>query len=36
VLFFDNPPREHLEGLGEIGTPTVSDLFVAMIEGGAA
>ena len=36
VLFFDNPPRQHLEGLGEIGTPTVSDLFVAMIEGGAA
>ena len=36
VLFFDNPPRQHLEGLGEIGTPTVSDLFVEMIEGGAA
>jgi ABC-2 type transport system ATP-binding protein len=36
VLFFDNAPREQLEALGEVGTPTVSDLFVAMIEGGAA
>ena len=35
VLFFDKPPLEQLEALGEIGTPTVSDLFVAMIEGGA-
>jgi len=36
VLLFENPPREQLEALGELGTPTVSDLFVAMIEGGAA
>lgn len=34
VLFFDNPPREHLAPLGELGTPSVADLFVAMIEGG--
>jgi ABC-2 type transport system ATP-binding protein len=36
VLYFDNPPREQLEGLGELGTPTVADLFVAMIEGSMA
>lgn len=36
VLFFDNPPREKLEALGEVGTPTVADLFVALIEGGRA
>jgi ABC-2 type transport system ATP-binding protein len=36
VLFFDNPPREQLEALGEVGTPTVADLFVALIEGGKA
>jgi ABC-2 type transport system ATP-binding protein len=35
VLFFENVPREQLEALGEVGTPSVSDLFVALIEGGA-
>jgi ABC-2 type transport system ATP-binding protein len=35
VLLFENPPREQLQALGELGTPTVADLFVAMIEGGA-
>jgi ABC-2 type transport system ATP-binding protein len=36
VLIFENPPREHLAPLGELGTPTIADLFVALIEGRAA
>jgi len=36
VLLFKDAPRAQLEALGEVGTPTVSDLFVAMVEGGAA
>lgn len=36
VLFYDNAPRAELEALGEVGTPSVADLFVAMIEGGRA
>jgi ABC-2 type transport system ATP-binding protein len=35
VLLFENPPREQLEPLGELGIPTVADLFVALIEGSA-
>jgi ABC-2 type transport system ATP-binding protein len=35
VLLFENPPREQLEPLGDLGIPTVADLFVALIEGGA-
>jgi ABC-2 type transport system ATP-binding protein len=34
VLLFENTPREQLAALGELGTPTVADLFVALIEGG--
>ncbi len=36
VLFYRDVPREKLEPLGDVGSPTVADLFVAMIEGGAA
>ncbi|MFO1503720.1 MAG: ABC transporter ATP-binding protein [Steroidobacteraceae bacterium] len=36
ALFFKDAPREQLQALGEVGTPSVADLFVAMIEGGAA
>jgi ABC-2 type transport system ATP-binding protein len=36
VMFFKDAPRAQLEALGEIGTPSVADLFVAMIEGGVA
>ena len=32
VLLFDGISREHLEGLGEIRIPSVSDLFVAKIK----
>jgi ABC-2 type transport system ATP-binding protein len=29
ALFFEGVPREQLETLGEVGTPTIADLFVA-------
>jgi ABC-2 type transport system ATP-binding protein len=37
VMVYDGVPRESLEGLGTISTPTLSDLFVALMqrEGGA-
>jgi ABC-2 type transport system ATP-binding protein len=37
VMVYDSVPRESLEGLGTISTPTLSDLFVALMqrEGGA-
>jgi ABC-2 type transport system ATP-binding protein len=31
VLYFDGADREKLEGLGEVGAPSVSDLFVAKL-----
>ncbi len=30
VFFYENTPREQLAPLGEVGTPTIADLFVAM------
>ena len=33
VMLFEGVDREHLEGLGEIRTPSVADLFVAKIKG---
>ena len=36
ALFYKDAPREQLAALGEVGTPAVADLFVAMVEGGAA
>ena len=36
ILLFDNVSREQLEGLGEISTPSVADLFVAMMKGGVS
>jgi ABC-2 type transport system ATP-binding protein len=32
VLFYENTPREQLEPLGDLGTPTVADLFVACMQ----
>ena len=32
VMLFDGVDREHLEGLGELRTPSVADLFVAKIK----
>jgi ABC-2 type transport system ATP-binding protein len=32
VFFYENAPREQLAALGEVGTPTVADLFVAMMQ----
>jgi ABC-2 type transport system ATP-binding protein len=32
VLFYENVPRERLEPLGELGTPSVADLFVACMQ----
>jgi len=32
VMVFDNVPREKLEGLGTLSTPTLSDLFVALMQ----
>jgi ABC-2 type transport system ATP-binding protein len=29
ALFFEGVPREQLEALGEVGTPSIADLFVA-------
>ena len=36
VLYFEQPNLEKLAGLGEVHTPSVSDLFVAKLSGGAA
>ncbi len=33
VMMFDGVSREHLEGLGEMSTPSVADLFVAKVKG---
>ncbi len=33
VMLFEGVGREHLEGLGDIRTPSVSDLFVAKVKG---
>jgi ABC-2 type transport system ATP-binding protein len=32
VFFYDNAPRSQLEALGEVGTPTIADLFVARMQ----
>ncbi|MDB5536698.1 MAG: transporter ATP-binding protein, partial [Devosia sp.] len=32
VMIFDGVPRSQLEGLGNISTPTLSDLFVALMQ----
>jgi ABC-2 type transport system ATP-binding protein len=32
VFFYENAPREQLAALGEIGTPTIADLFVARMQ----
>ena len=32
ILLFDNAPRESLAALGEVHTPSIADLFVAVIE----
>jgi ABC-2 type transport system ATP-binding protein len=36
VLFYDGAPREQLAPLGELGTPTIADLFVARMQKEAA
>jgi len=36
VMTFENVAREKLEGLGELHTPSVADLFVAKVKGAAA
>ena len=36
ILLYDNVKREQLDGLGEISTPSVADLFVAMMKGGVS
>ena len=36
VMTFEGIGREHLQGLGEVHTPSVADLFVAKIKGAAA
>jgi ABC-2 type transport system ATP-binding protein len=33
VMLFDNVPRERLAPLGELRTPSIADLFVAIIGG---
>ena len=33
IMLFDGISREHLEGLGELRTPSVADLFVAKVKG---
>jgi ABC-2 type transport system ATP-binding protein len=35
ILYFERPDLEKLAGLGEIHTPSVADLFVAKLSGGA-
>ena len=32
VMLFEGISREHLEGLGEMRTPAVADLFVAKVK----
>jgi ABC-2 type transport system ATP-binding protein len=32
VMLFDNPNPNRLEPLGQVGTPTLSDLFVALMQ----
>jgi ABC-2 type transport system ATP-binding protein len=32
VLFYENAPHEQLAALGELGTPTIADLFVARMD----
>jgi ABC-2 type transport system ATP-binding protein len=34
VLFYENAPREQLAALGDLGTPTIADLFVARMQKG--
>ncbi len=36
VLFYDNAPRDELARLGDVGTPTIADLFVARMTREAA
>ena len=36
VMTFENIARDKLEGLGELHTPSVADLFVAKVKGAAA
>jgi ABC-2 type transport system ATP-binding protein len=36
VMTFENVAREKLEGLGELHTPSVADLFVAKVKGATA
>jgi ABC-2 type transport system ATP-binding protein len=36
VLFYENAPREELAKLGDLGTPTIADLFVARMNQEAA
>jgi ABC-2 type transport system ATP-binding protein len=36
VMLFEGVNREHLEGLGEMRTPSVADLFVAKVKGARA
>jgi len=36
VMLFEGVSREHLEGLGEVRTPSVADLFVAKVKGARA
>jgi len=36
VMTFENIDRDKLEGLGEMHTPSVADLFVAKVKGAAA
>ncbi len=36
VLYFEHPDLGKLGGLGEVHTPSVSDLFVAKLSGAAA
>jgi len=36
VLFYENGPREQLAALGDLGTPTIADLFVARMQQEAA
>jgi ABC-2 type transport system ATP-binding protein len=35
IMYYENPDWDKLAGLGEIHTPSVSDLFVAKLSGGA-
>ena len=36
VMYFEHPDQDKLAGLGEVHTPSVSDLFVAKLSGAAA